>query len=1310
MDQGRSLLDGFFRFCLDNKLVVLLLTLAVAVAGLVFAPFDWNTRALPRDPVAVDAIPDIGENQQIVFTRWPGRSPQDVEDQITYPLTTALLGVPQVEDVRSLSMFGFSSIYIIFDEDAGFYWSRSRILEKLNSLSADTLPDGVQPTLGPDATALGQVFWYTLEGRDPDGRPTGGWDLDELRSLQDWTVRYALQAAAGVAEVASVGGFVREYQIDVDPDALQAHGVDLHQVFAAVRGSNIDVGARTIEISKAEYVIRSRGFIESPQDIADTVVTVRDEVPIYIRNLATVHTGPALRRGVLDKGGAEAVGGVVVVRHGANPLQAIKHIKQEIARIAPSLPQRAVIDFDRVDRPTTEAFAAAQGFVAFRDGALHEPAWREWLVHTPREQWPAWATLSQVTVVPFYDRTGLIHETLGTLEEALTLEILVTVIVVVLMVMHLRSSLLISGLLPLAVLMTFIAMKGFGVDANIVALSGIAIAIGTMVDMGVVLCENILRHLDAADEGAERKEVVFAAVSEVGGAVLTAVLTTVISFLPVFAMTGSEGKLFTPLAYTKTFALIASIIVAFTIIPPLAHLLFVRRIPARALRVALGVLTVLAGVVLGLVISWWLALAVVVAGIYHLVRELAGAHLSAVLRRHAARAFNYLLALALALVLAQAWLPLGPAAGLANQVFVIVLIGGLFALFALFHRVYVPLLRFFLDHKWVFVPLPLLICAAGLWIWRGMGREFMPPLDEGSFLLMPTTMTHASIGEARDVVAKQDMAISAIPEVESAVGKIGRVESPLDPAPISMVETVITYRSEYAQDAAGHHLRFAWDQSAGQWVRKPGMEDEPLPHEGGELPATAILQPDPKGRVYRQWRPHIADPDDIWAAIRDAARIPGTTTAPKLQPIAARIVMLATGMRAPIGIKVFGPDLETIEGFGLRLEQLLKDGTVAGIAPATVYAERVIGKPYLEIDLDRRAAARHGIRIADAQQAIQVAVGGIPITTTVEGRERYAVRVRYARERRDSIEDLERILIPGAGARQIPLGQISAIDYVRGPQVIKSEDTRLVSYVTFDIRSGYAEVDVVESAQAYLARLEAAGELGRPEGAHYAFAGNYENQLRARRTLSWTVPLALLLIFLILYLQFRSVATTVLVFSGVFVAWAGGFIMLWLYGQPWFLDLSLAGRNLRDLFQMGPVNLSVAVWVGFLALFGIATDDGVLFSTYIRQRLAAECPADRQAIRASIVAAAAKRIRPALMTSATTILALIPVLTATGRGADVMIPMAIPTFGGMVVVMVSVFVVPVFSAWMVEARLRLTGRRGALGQEGKTAAEAMASG
>ena len=1246
--QKQTLIDKVIRFSLENKLVVGLLVIAFIGWGLMVAPFDWDLWGLPRSPVPVDAIPDIGENQQIVFTEWMGRSPQDVEDQITYPLTVSLLGIPGVKTIRSYSFFGFSSIYIIFEDNVEFYWSRSRVLEKLNPLPAGTLPEGVQAALGPDATGLGQIFWYTLEGRDEKGNPAGGWDLDELRTIQDWQVRYALLSAKGVSEAASVGGFVKEYQIDVDPDAMRAYDVGLDEIFMAVKMSNIDVGARTIEINRAEYVIRSLGFIENLSDIERSVIKVNDNVPVYIKDVAKVSFGPALRRGALDKGGAEVVGGVVVVRYGYNPLEAIKNVKAKIEEISPGLPRKTLSD----------------------------------------------GTVSQVTIVPFYDRTGLIYETLGTLNTALTEEILVTIIVVIVLVVHLRSSVLISGLLPLAVLMCFIAMKVGGIDANVVALSGIAIAIGTMVDMGIIICENILKHLNEARPDDNKLEVVYKAASEVGGAVLTAVSTTVVSFLPVFTMTGAEGKLFKPLAFTKTFALIASVIVALTIIPPAAHILFTRKAALKKLRLyVLGGLLIVAAVVAAKWLIWWIGVLIGAIAIYHLSRDYIPKRMNSLLPIIA----NVLAVVLVGIILANHWLPLGSDKGmLRNLVFVALLIGGLLLFFRIFQKFYPRILGWCLRHKIAFLSIPCAIIVIGLIVWLGfarvfffvperlkanrlwyagvhsfpgLGKEFMPPLDEGSFLYMPTTMPHASIGECLDVLQKQDIAFQAIPEIDSVVGKIGRVESPLDPAPISMVETVINYKPEYITDKDGHHIRFQYDKKTGTFPRD----------EKGQL------IPDRYGRPKRQWRPKIKNPDDIWDEIVKAGQIPGTTSAPKLQPIATRIVMLQSGMRAPMGVKVKGPDLDTIDRVALEIERFLKE--VPSVEPAAVIADRIVGKPYIEIDIDREAIARYGIKIRQIQDVIEVAIGGKRITTTVEGRERYGVRVRYVRELRDQIESLGKILVPSADGAQIPIIQLAEIRYVRGPQAIKSEDTFLIGYVLFDMKAGYAEVDVVEACQRYLKDKIDSKEFVIPEGVSYTFAGNYENQVRAAKTFSVVIPLALFIIFLILYFQFKSTATSLLVFSGIIVAWSGGFLMIWLYSQEWFLDFGVFGVNMRDLFQVHPINLSVAIWVGFLALFGIASDDGVVMCTYLKQSFQKKTPASIDQTRQMVIEAGKRRIRPCLMTTATTILALIPVLTSTGRGSDIMVPMAIPSFGGMTIEILTMLVVPVLYCWIKEVKI-----------------------
>ena len=558
----------------------------------------------------------------------------------------------------------------------------------------------------------------------------------------------------------------------------------------------------------------------------------------------------------------------------------------------------------------------------------------------------------------------------------------------------------------------------------------------------------------------------------------------------------------------------------------------------------------------------------------------------------------------------------------------------------------------------------------------GLGKEFMPALDEGSYLFMPTTMPHASIGEVMDVLSKQDMAINAIPEVELAVGKLGRAESPLDPAPISMIETIINLKPEFITDQAGHLRTFAYDDSNRVFLRD----------------ANDQLIPDEDGRPFRNWRDAIRSPDDIWAEIIKAASIPGTTSAPKLQPIAARIVMLQSGMRAPMGLKVFGPDLETIEKVALEIEGTLRQ--VPAIKAEAVLADRIVGKPYLEIDIDREAIARYGIKIQMVQDVIEVAIGGKPITQTVEGRERYPVRVRYPRELRDTIESIEMILVSAPDGTQIPLREIARIEYTRGPQVIKSEDTFLVGYVIFDQQPGYAEVEVVEQAQLLLQERIRSGELTIPEGVSYRFTGSYENQVRAEKKLKVVLPIALFAIWLILFFQFKRLSTTLLVFSGILFAWSGGFILIWFYGQSWFLNVDVLGQNLRSLFQMGTINLSVAVWVGFLALFGIATDNGVIVCTYLQQVFRERAPKGIAAIRAATVEAGVRRVRPAMMTSGTTILALLPVLTSTGRGADIMVPMAIPTFGGMLLAILTTFIVPVLYCGLEELKMKWGGRQG----------------
>ena len=1264
------MINKVIKFFLHNRLVTILVLTGFVAWGITTSPFGWKLGALPSDPVPVDAIPDIGENQQIVFTKWGGRSPQDIEDQISYPLTTYLLGIPGVKSIRSSSIFGFSSIYIIFNDDVEFYWSRSRILEKLNSLPSNLLPDGVSPALGPDATALGQVYWYTIEGRDTKGNPTGGWDLDEIRTVQDFYVKYGLNATDGVSEVASIGGFVKEYQVDVNPDALKAYNIPLHRVMQAVQNSNKDVGAKTIEINQAEYLVRGLGYVKSARDIEKAVVAVKNNVPIRIKDVAVVTLGPATRRGLLDKDGAEVVGGVVVARYGSNPLEVINNVKAKIAEIAPGLPSKMLAD--------------------------------------GRE--------SQLTIVPFYDRSQLIYETLGTLEEALSLEILITILVVIVMVYNLRASFLISSLLPIAVLMVFIAMKYVHVDANIVALSGIAIAIGTMVDLGIVLSENIMKHMKEAPSGQNLIDTVYNGASEVSTAILTAVSTTIVSFIPVFTMQAAEGKLFGPLAFTKTFALISALLVSLLILPTLAYWIFGLNVRTKLIR-SYGPYVLVAAGILAVFFGHYIAMMVfILFGLKGLLQNRFPEGIKK-LSRIPRTLFEYgeiiIVLVVVVWFLAKYWLPLGASKSLGlNFVFVAILVGGILGLFMLLEWRYTKILSWCLSHKKQFLIIPAVLIFFGLNVWLGfskvfgfvnsafdtsenrlwqglsyafpgIGKEFMPSLDEGSFLLMPTSMPHSGMAYNRKIVGQLDMLLTNIPEVELTVGKLGRVESALDPAPISMYENVINYKPEYILDEKGHRQRFLVDRDN----RFITIHDDSLTNaEGHALNISKKdLIPNEKGKFYRNWRDHIHSSDDIWSEIVKVTKLPGITSAPKLQPIETRLVMLQTGMRAPMGIKVYGPDLATIEGFGIELERILKG--VPSVKEEAVFADRIVGKPYLHLNIDRDEIGRYGLNINDVQQTVETAIGGMKITSTVEGRERYPVRVRYPRELRDDPEALGRILIPTPTGAQIPLSQIVDFEYVRGPQAIKSEETFLVGYVLFDRKAEFSEVTVVNDAQAKIREKIETGELAVPAGVSYKFSGSYENQVRAEKRLSVIVPVVLFIVFLILYFQFSSVSTSLMVFTGIVMAFSGGFIMLWLYGQHWFADFTLMGANLRDLFQMNPVNLSVAVWVGFIALFGIATDDGVIMATYLDQSFKKNKTTNVEEVRRAVVEAGQRRIKPAIMTSATTIIALLPILTSTGRGADIMIPMAIPAFGGMLVAAITYFIVPVLYAHREERNL-----------------------
>ena len=1232
------MLNKIIRYFLENRVITILILVLVVVWGISTSPFNWHGGIIPRNPIPVDAIPDIGDNQQIVATEWMGRSPKDIQDQITHPLTTSLLGIPGVKSIRSSSMFGMSFIYIIFDDNIEFYWSRSRILEKLNSLPPGTLPEGVQPALGPDATALGQIYWYTLEGRDPaTGKPTGGWNAEELRTIQDYYVKYSLSAAEGVSEVASAGGFVKEYQVELNPDAMRAFNVSVMDIMGAIKKSNLDIGAETMEINKVEYLIRGLGYIKDVSDLEKAVVTVRDGVPVRISDVAFVNIGPGTRRGGLDKEGVEAVGGVVIARYGSNPLEVINNVKDKIKEMAPGLPQKTLPD----------------------------------------------GTVSKITVVPFYDRTGLIKETIGTLETSLSHEILICIIVIIVLVLNLRASVVIASMLPIAVLSTFIIMRYTGIAANIVALSGIAIAIGVMVDVGVVFVESIIRYMEMPENRGIRKgkamvNLIYKAVSEVSGAIATAMITTIVSFLPVFAMEAQEGKMFSPLAYTKTYALASAFVLGLILLPTLSYILFSVRIDSKRIRKVLNYILIAAGVLLSVLYSNIPALGLTAVGLNNLL-----AH-----RWKKPGISNYInigIALVVATYfLAEEWLPMGPQKGIiVNLLFVTGCIAIILALLWLLVIYYERILRWCLNNRWKFMLLPIATILCGILIWKRIGQEFMPSLNEGSFLLMPTSMPHTGIEQNLNYIEALDKRLAAIPEVETAIGKWGRVNSALDPAPAQMFENTINYRPEYILNEDGKRERFKVNRKGEYLLRNGGTYN---PADGFRLIPADSLIPDRKGDYFRQWRPEIKNTNDIWQQIVNVTHLPGLTSAPKLQPIEARLVMLSTGMRAPMGLKIYGPDLETIEQSGKAIEQALKD--VPSVIPSSVFYDRAVGAPYLEIKLNRDNMARYGVNVEDLQEILSAAVGGMILTKTVEGRERFPVRLRYARELRDNPEALSMLLVPTATGAQIPLKELADIEYARGAQMIQSENTFLVGYVIFDKKQGKAEVDVVKEATKVIEGKIQNGELKLAKGVSYKFAGNYEQQERATARLMIVVPLALLIVLLVLYFQFKTLTASLIHFSGVFVAFAGGFILLWLYGQDWFMNFSLAGVNMRDLFQMHTINLSVAVWVGFIALFGVATDDGVLMGTYIHHVFLEKDPQTRHAIREAVVTAGLKRVRPAAMTTATTLIALLPVLTSTGKGADIMVPMAIPTFGGMLIQSMTMFVVPVFQCWWREGLLK----------------------
>jgi Cu(I)/Ag(I) efflux system membrane protein CusA/SilA len=980
--------------------------------------------------VPLDAIPDLSDIQVIVYTEYPGQAPQVVEDQVTYPLTTAMLSVPKSRVVRGFSFFGASFIYVIFEDGTDLYWARSRVLEYLNS-AARRLPSGVAPSLGPDATGVGWVYQYVVRGAQKN--------LAELRSIQDWYIRYGLAKAEGVAEVASVGGFVKQYSVVIDPRRLQSLGIPLSKIREALRSSNIDVGGRTIELAETEFVVRGRGYLKSIDDLEQIVVKSERGVPVLLRDVARVELAPDERRGITEMNGeGEVVTGIVLQRFGENALSVIRNVKQRLAEITPSLPQGVTLD-------------------------------------------------------AVYDRSDLIFRAIDTLKRTLIEESIIVAIVCGIFLLHVRSALVAVITLPLGILIAYICMYVLGLSSNIMSLGGIAIAIGAMVDAAIVMIENAHKHLERAPPGKPRSEVLIEAAVEVGPALFFSLLIITVSFLPIFALEAQEGRMFKPLAYTKTFAMAASALLSVTLVPALM-LLFVRG---------------------------------------RIVPE----HRNPVNR-------------------ALIW-------------------------------IYRPVIRVALRFKTATIGIALVVLLASLWPASRLGSEFMPTLNEGTLFYMPTTLPGLSVTKAAELLQTQNKIIKTFPEVASVWGKAGRATTATDPAPTEMFETVINL--------------------------KPQSE----------------------------WRAGLTT-DKLIAEMDKALQFPGVSNAWTM-PIKARIDMLATGIRTPVGVKVYGTDLAEMEKVARQIEAAVR--TVPGTTSA--FAERIIGGYYLNIEPNRAQLARYGLMITDVQDVIATALGAEAVTTTVEGRERYAVSIRYPRELRSDPQSIaSQVLIPLAAGGTVPLGEVATVELSKGPSTIRTENAQLAAYIYIDLRDRDIGSYVADAQKAVAAQVKF------PPGYYVTWSGQFEYMERAKARLKIVVPITVLLIFLLLYLNFRRVTETLIVMLSVPFALAGGLWLMWWLG----------------------FNLSVAVAVGFIALAGVAAETGVVMLIYLdhalvalqAQRAAEGRPFTHADLHAAVTAGAVERVRPKMMTVAAIMAGLLPIMWSHGTGAEVMQRIAVPMIGGMV--------------------------------------------
>jgi Cu(I)/Ag(I) efflux system membrane protein CusA/SilA len=1019
-----------------NLMLVFIGTIFAAAAGIY---------ALAHLPL--DAIPDLSDTQVIVYTEYNGQAPQVIEDQVTYPLTTAMLTVPKSKVVRGFSFFGVSFVYIIFEDGTDIYWARSRVLEYLNA-AARKLPAGVTPTLGPDATGVGWVYQYAIQSKNMS--------LADLRSLQDWNIRYGIAKAEGVAEVASVGGFVKQYNVVVDPNRLRSLNIPLSKVRDVIRGSNMDVGGRTVELSEFEFIVRGRGYLRNIADLSNVVLKVDSGTPVLLKDVARIELGPDERRGITELNGeGEVASGIALQRFGQNALDVVENVKARFAEMASSLP-------------------------------------------------------SGVEIVPVYDRSNLIHDAITTLKRTLTEESIVVAMVCVIFLLHVRSALVAILMLPVGILMAFAAMKILGLGSNIMSLGGIAIAIGAMIDAAIVMIENAHKHLERAPPDRPRIEILIAAASEVGPALFFSLLIITVSFLPIFTMEAQEGRLFSPLAFTKTFAMAAAAILSVTLVPALM-VLFVR---------------------------------------------------GRIVPEHKNPINRFLI-----------W-------------------------------VYRPLIRVVLKARTLTIVLALAALAISIWPARQLGTEFMPSLNEGTLMYMPTTLPGISVTKTAELLQTQNKIIKTFPEVASVYGKAGRAETATDPAPTEMVETVINLK--------------------------------------------------PK----EQWRAGLTV-DGLIAELDKALQFPGVSNAWTM-PIKARTDMLATGIRTPVGIKVLGTDLNELDRLARQIEAAVKP--VPGTSSA--YAERVIGGYYLDVVPDREALARYGLMVSDVQDTVSSALGGETITTTVEGRERYGVNLRYPRDLRGDPQSIAReVLVAMPGGGTVPLGEVAAIKLTRGPTTIRTENGQLAVYIFVDIRDRDLGGYVAD------AKAAVAASVKFPPGFYPLWSGQFEYLERAKAKLEVVIPVTLLIIFLLLYLNFRRLTETLIVMLSLPFSLVGGLWLMWWLG----------------------FNFSVAVAVGFIALAGVAAETGVIMLIYLDQamqelhaRRRAECaPFTAADLHEAIMLGAVERVRPKMMTVVAIMAGLLPIMWSGGTGSEVMQRIAVPMIGGMISsTVLTLVVIPAVYAWI----------------------------